>query len=248
MSPFKKAMSKPTTSSEHGPGGVASRVDEPALPAARAGRPGAISESMMSKSRSRLCSTTWVATRIALAGRVRRSGPEYSSALRLSNSSRFGVRADRPGSLLFDFHTVRGVLPSADGKTKGSPANPYTIVSQRAYLQDASFLAALEGEPELLRECQSALQRPVWPCYLGRKSFPPSLPPLIGIVTSGLESALREHPDFSNSLKNPVQYIVQESTGGLVRPDQMTGRPSREFRQNRYQLHLFNREDLTNAS
>ena len=93
--------------------------------------------------------------------------------LSLGESLRYGVRVDRAGTRLEDYHTVRGQHPSAEGELRGPPENPYTIVSRRAYLQDASFLAGLEGPERLLRSCETALRQPRWPYFLGRRSCPP---------------------------------------------------------------------------
>ncbi|MGW0771765.1 type I-E CRISPR-associated protein Cas5/CasD [Streptomyces sp. NPDC002676] len=95
------------------------------------------------------------------------------------------VRVDRPGVLLRDYHTVGGGLPAkatvttaAGGKRNPSDA---TLVSDRYYLADAAFTAALTSDDtSLLLHCATALRAPVWPLYLGRRSCPPTLPLLIG--------------------------------------------------------------------
>ena len=83
-------------------------------------------------------------------------------------SLEFGVRADQPGTLLRDFQTER----SADGRTT-------MPLSQRYYLADAKFLAALGGDDALLSEISRALRHPRWPLYLGRRSCPADLPLLL---------------------------------------------------------------------
>ncbi|MFF0296307.1 type I-E CRISPR-associated protein Cas5/CasD [Kitasatospora sp. NPDC004614] len=94
------------------------------------------------------------------------------------------VRADRPGTVLRDLHTVGGGLPArhtvttADGKKR--PAAAATLLSHRYYLADAVFTAALTGPASVLAECADALRRPVWPPYLGRRSCPPEGPLLLG--------------------------------------------------------------------
>lgn len=105
-------------------------------------------------------------------GRDRSEDPTDLAALRMH------VRVDREGRLLCDFHTAGGgtfrgrsdyyAPNSAGGKGK----NP--IVTQRHYLQDASFLVALEGDEALLTRLYAALQDPVWPLSLGRRSCPPA--------------------------------------------------------------------------
>jgi CRISPR system Cascade subunit CasD len=95
---------------------------------------------------------------------------------RLSQAVGFGVRVDRRGHVLVDFHTVVGGVLSADGKIKKTAEAPETVVSHRAYLSDASFLAALRGDPDLIDRLDLALREPVWPPFLGRRSCPPSVP------------------------------------------------------------------------
>jgi CRISPR system Cascade subunit CasD len=55
--------------------------------------------------------------------------------------------------------------------------NPH--VTERHYLQDASFLVALEGDDSLLKDLANRLEDPHWPLALGRRSCPPSEPVLI---------------------------------------------------------------------
>jgi CRISPR system Cascade subunit CasD len=94
---------------------------------------------------------------------------------------KMAVRADREGTLRKDFHTAGGgKWPGRDsyGVAKASGASPDTVISNRYYLADAVFLAALEGDRALLERIQSAIARPVWPLFLGRKSFVPGEPVL----------------------------------------------------------------------
>ncbi|MFJ9380546.1 type I-E CRISPR-associated protein Cas5/CasD [Streptomyces sp. NPDC101455] len=100
-----------------------------------------------------------------------------------------GVRVDQPGTLLRDYHTVsdhRGLpLPSAKVDAKGvqkktSPAK-YTGVTQRYYLQDAIFTAALRGPAPLLEGLEHAVRHPVFPLSLGRRSCPPTGPLSLGL-------------------------------------------------------------------
>ncbi|OAR21855.1 type I-E CRISPR-associated protein Cas5/CasD [Streptomyces sp. ERV7] len=102
---------------------------------------------------------------------------------------RLGVRVDQPGSLLRDYHTFsdhRGIpLPSAKVNAKGvqtktSPPK-YTGVTQRFYLQDAVFVAALQGPVPLLERLEHAVRHPRYPLYLGRRSCPPTGPVSLGL-------------------------------------------------------------------
>lgn len=94
---------------------------------------------------------------------------------------RFGVRVDREGSLLRDYHTARG---AADN-----------YVTHRYYLEDAVFLAGLEGEEPLLLAIEEALRRPMYPLFLGRRSCPPEGQILLGLrPRKPLLAALQEEP------------------------------------------------------
>ena len=67
--------------------------------------------------------------------------------------------------------------------------DPY--ITQRYYLCDACFLVCLESDDiEYLHLLEDALNAPVFPLYLGRRSCPPSLPLVIGIQDADLESVL----------------------------------------------------------
>jgi CRISPR system Cascade subunit CasD len=113
---------------------------------------------------------------------LRRSqvGPWLEKLKRL----KMGVRVDRPGRVLMDYHTsgAKIGLMSAQGKIKitQTTGEIEAQVSRCYYLADASFLAALQGEGEIIREVSSGLLNPVWPPFLGRKSCPPSMPVYAG--------------------------------------------------------------------
>lgn len=113
----------------------------------------------------------------AAQGRERDDDLAYLAALR------FGVRVDQPGPLLRDFQTTRQV-----GTNDSFP------VSQRFYLADAVFVAAVEGDDSLITSLEAALRTPVYPPYLGRRSCPPSGPVNLGVHATDLEGALSAEP------------------------------------------------------
>ncbi|MFI8932529.1 type I-E CRISPR-associated protein Cas5/CasD [Streptomyces sp. NPDC053474] len=78
----------------------------------------------------------------------------------------FAVRTDQPGTRIRDFHTTR---------TRHGKAMP---LSERYYLADAVYTAALAGDAPLLQRAQHALRNPAHPLFLGRRSCPPARPPL----------------------------------------------------------------------
>jgi CRISPR system Cascade subunit CasD len=95
----------------------------------------------------------------------------------------FGLRIDREGALLRDYHTA-----------KGSKAS-HSYVTQRYYLADAVFLVGLEGDDALLSEIEHALHWPAFPIYLGRRSCPPEGQISLGIrPNKSLMKALQEEP------------------------------------------------------
>lgn len=92
----------------------------------------------------------------------------------------FGVRIDQPGTRLRDFHTAHHGVTG-----KSMP------LSERFYLADAVFVAAVEGEHELLAELHAALRTPVYAPFLGRRSCPPAHP---------VELRLHERRDLQQAL------------------------------------------------
>lgn len=106
---------------------------------------------------------------------------------KLSSKIRVGVRCDKPGTRLVDFHTVGGgyeesMLLTAEGKPKYIPntKTPHTEPTHRAYLFDASFWVAVQADEKTITRLEFAVQNPTWPFYLGRKSCPPAVPVFAG--------------------------------------------------------------------
>lgn len=100
---------------------------------------------------------------------------------------RLGVRVDRPGSLLRDYHTVseldgrplRSAQVSRSGVQKRTSPAKYTAVTHRFYLQDAAFVAVVQGPDDLLVALADALLNPTFPLALGRRACPPTHPLLL---------------------------------------------------------------------
>jgi len=125
-------------------------------------------------------------------------------------SMRFGVRIDHEGTGVseYDYQIVRPaffqekkpLMPSMNGNYIRSENGELvvndkdTILTRRYYLFDAVFLAGLEGDEFILREIADALQHPMWPLYLGRRSCPPAGKVLLGIRETSLENALSGEP------------------------------------------------------
>ncbi|MFE1775528.1 type I-E CRISPR-associated protein Cas5/CasD [Streptomyces sp. NPDC059008] len=97
---------------------------------------------------------------------------------------RFAVRIDQPGTRQRDFQTAHH---AATGK-----AMPLT---ERFYLSDAVFVAAVEGDESLVTELRHALRAPVYLPYLGRRSCPPARPVDLAVHSGcGLQEALQREP------------------------------------------------------
>lgn len=147
---------------------------------------------------------------------------------------RMGVRVDREGVLLRDFHTATGVFIAS-----GKPDFARTVVSPRYYLSDAAFLVGLEGNDSgLLAQLNAALRKPRWPLALGRKAFAPSRPvwigeaPFHGLHPGALEQALQEHPRIAPARRpgEPLRLLVEHRHEGALCHDQ----PLAPFAQRRF--------------
>lgn len=120
---------------------------------------------------------------------------------KLTNLS-MGVRVDREGTVEREYQTAGGgevpenflamhgvKVGRGYGVPKASGAEGETVLSERFYLADAVFLVALSGEKMLLEQVAQGFRNPVWPLFLGRKSYLATQPFL---VRDGLKSA--DHP------------------------------------------------------
>ncbi len=158
----------------------------------------------------------------------------------LSDGLQMGVRVDREGVRLIDYHTtgggfyqdvgytggardhtqpyIGGVL-SAKRNTEGnikvkitdSTNTPETDVSYRHYLMDASFIVALQGDSDLVMEVATGVQSPVYPVFLGRKACVPSQPVFAGTgIYADLLAALSDWEE-------DTLHSVTEKVGGPLR-------------------------------
>ncbi|MCI0686537.1 MAG: type I-E CRISPR-associated protein Cas5/CasD [Sporichthyaceae bacterium] len=128
-----------------------------------------------------------------------------------------GVRTDKPGALLRDYHTVgdyRGVrLRSAAVNAKGEqkPTSPekFTHVTERFYLQDAVFVVAVGGPAGLLETLREALRRPAFPLALGRRACVPTQPVLLDPAAKDATSGLWAGDPLSVLTRVPWQVSAQ---------------------------------------
>lgn len=112
-----------------------------------------------------------------------------------------GVRVDAAGSILRDYHTVsdyRGqpLLSSAvlgSGAQKRTSPKKGTHITERYYLQDATFVAAVEGPTSLITTLAGAVRHPVFPLALGRRACVPVQPLIIRDGNSDVwDAAMRD--------------------------------------------------------
>lgn len=140
---------------------------------------------------------------------------------KIASCLRFGVRVDRAGTLLRDYHTA-----SRD-------KNAY--VTHRYYLSDAVFLTGLEGEEGLLREVEAALRSPWYPLFLGRRSCPPAGRLVLGIRENlGLREALEREPlltpyDHQSDLLLLLEGRGKDSPGYLQQDQPLSFHPVRRL-------------------
>lgn len=163
---------------------------------------------------------------------------------------KMGIRVEREGILLKDYHTTSDTVKASGGK------NPFAVITNREYLADACFLVFLEGDREILEKIDKALHNPVWQLFLGRKSFPLTSPPVLNLpleerlVEKSLVEFMKDIPWQSTPKKKQVisslRTIVEkdmaseDSNKSLIsyRQDQPLGTSykSREFAKRKIEI------------
>lgn len=134
-------------------------------------------------------------------------GMSRDADLSVFDKLKMHVRVDREGKMDKDFQTAQDVI-TADMKFHE------TAISKRWHLQDAAFLVCLDGDENFLSEINRALQNPVWPIALGRRSYVPSEPVFL---LDGLKHAGKVEEIFQNS------PLVAEPRGERIRLIYETG-------------------------
>lgn len=146
---------------------------------------------------------------------------------------RMAIRVEQEGILKKDYQTAADIV-AADG------GPPRDLVSTRYYLSDAEFLVALEGPENLLEIIEAAMDAPVYPLFLGRKSYLPSVPVGIpgGLYSSTNLRELLQHRPWEPTLRtnDPPRRLrvveeVERTERCSVRRDQPLGAcfSTREF-------------------
>jgi CRISPR system Cascade subunit CasD len=178
-----------------------------------------------------------------------------------------GVRMDRQGTLLYDYHTAQKVrVASATdkqvaevlaGKRKDVKGNILRdSVSSRWYLSDAAFLVGFGGDDlVLLRRLHAALRDPHWPLYLGRKAFVPSEPVWLdnGLLRdTELEAAFKTYRWLGcnrrewENLKQ-VRVVWEDPDGSEVRSDRPLSFAERRFAPRRVRTDLMDKPPFKEA-
>lgn len=140
---------------------------------------------------------------------------------------RFTVRVDRPGIRMVDFHTAGGgvpasrTIPTAEGKRKSKELS--TVVTERSYLSGAVFTVAVEAPTALAHAITTALRRPHWQLYLGRRSHVPDplllLRPHVAHPVDELRTRVplpRQHGGPGGSDTVTVDFIYEGKPGDGV--------------------------------
>ena len=149
---------------------------------------------------------------------------EWNDELKSLAALTMAVRHDRPGVPKTDYQTAQGIISADRSKVHE------TAVTTRDYLADAVFLVGLEGaDRALLERAHAAMQNPVWPLALGRKSYVPSESVWLegGVVDEPLMSAFAAFPWLTTLRRGEVMperlLVSLESTdgSGALRMDQL---------------------------
>lgn len=170
---------------------------------------------------------------------------------RLAEDYGYAVEVQSVGQPLRDYHTVQRP-PQRKGADYASRRQELqavpkedlaTTLSYRDYWQDACYVVCLwarnDAPVHALTEIASALQRPHFVLYLGRKSCPPALPLQPQIVMATSAGAALDGATFNNANFPPnvgggerVRYsdeILGDSAMKLVRRDQPSSRRRWQF-------------------
>lgn len=138
----------------------------------------------------------------------------------LSRALGFAVRVDAPGVPLIDYHTVqwrrprREVILTRSDELRVPRDELSTVQSQRHYRCDAVATAAVavrDAAGPSLRDLQAALDRPVFPLSLGRKSCPPALPLGPEVVEADTVVAAFRAYDQLRPLRGPVAWLPRRA-------------------------------------
>jgi len=148
----------------------------------------------------------------------------------LDSSLRFGVRVDRQGVVLHDYHTAQTPAKSKyrDLATRreeivlaSASADLETILSRREYRSDAAYTVVVwTAKSDLLERIRNAILEPTFTPFLGRKSCVISAPMRPGLVEAeNLASAFTKYGEGKNKTENDalIRYIWEGDNEGFER-------------------------------
>jgi CRISPR system Cascade subunit CasD len=132
------------------------------------------------------------------------------------------VRVDRPGQTLTDYHTVGGGY-RGQRRMRTASNNPRddALVTRRDYLADAAFVVAVTGPDDLVDRLALAVRSPRYTPFLGRKSCPPALPMLVGVVPGPASEALATVPAYQPPAATQQQAPATDPAGQDVTFDDL---------------------------
>jgi len=167
---------------------------------------------------------------IACAFGYERNDPRLKT--KLNDHLTIGVRVERRGVMSRDYHTIKSEFLRSNGKIEQKNG----IITNRYYLEDASFVVVLSGPEPLLHEIKDALEHPKWLLYLGRKACVPTRPILDGMTTehASLKDALKHIPwikrnDREKEPPKRLRCVIDSPSGSLSQHDNVQATPMRTY-------------------
>lgn len=133
-------------------------------------------------------------------------------------SLRFGVRIDKEGSILEDFHV--SVIGGSFGEEKdiynnghktNTIAKSRTKVGHRYYLQDAYFTCGIEAEEDKLQHIAYVLTHPANALFCGRRSCPVTIDLVGNIVSGSIETALQSENQDKRAFIDTYEEINNDN-------------------------------------
>ncbi len=161
--------------------------------------------------------------------------PRGSEELRhLNESLHVAVRADKPGRIMTDFHTVQAPDGQKMLNSQGTPRGE-TILTPKQYLQEAVFTVLFWGDPTVLEECFDALRHPKWTPYLGRRNCVPSTPLIPEWVEAeSVDEAIAAGVPDGRSVVVEIEClpgdVLREDERLILRPDSLVNASLNEYR------------------
>lgn len=159
---------------------------------------------------------------------------------------RLRTRREHLDTRLTDFHTIGGgwvqqwkadrgdLFAKRSVPAKAKDRSPFgTVITHRAYLTDARFLAALRGDHALVDQVATALENPCWGIWFGRKCCIPAsplLPTTSSDARTAFEALLARLPEAWRQHGLGDGRTEEEDAGSWYPNDSPISFGSRQFR------------------